>query len=46
MLTAASWTATFAMWLAGAAYFSYRVLRIGWRFLFYPAGRMIVRLWA
>ncbi|MGV0879254.1 hypothetical protein V6767_19130 [Martelella sp. FLE1502] len=46
MLTAASWTATFAMWLAGAAYFGYRALRIGWRFLFYPAGRIIVRLWA
>ena len=46
LITAASWTTTFVLWLVGAAYFSYRAARFGWRFLFYPAGRMIGRLMA
>lgn len=44
MLTAASWTMSFVLWLIGAAYFGYRALRMGWRFLICPAGRMVIRL--
>ena len=45
-LTAASWTVSFALWLIGAAYFSYRIIRFGFRFALYPAGRMVARMLA
>ncbi|MBB4122226.1 hypothetical protein [Martelella radicis] len=44
LLSAASWTASFAVWLAGAAYFGFRLLRLSWRIALLPAGRLIVRL--
>nr|WP_272211844.1 hypothetical protein [Marinicella sp. W31]MDC2877732.1 hypothetical protein [Marinicella sp. W31] len=43
-LTAAGWTASFAVWFAGAAYFGFRLLRLGWRIALLPLGRLLVRL--
>ncbi|PRX11752.1 UNVERIFIED_ORG: hypothetical protein BCL66_101246 [Martelella mediterranea] len=44
LLSAASWTVSLALWLAGAAYFGFRLLRLGWRIALLPFGRLLVRL--
>ncbi len=44
LLTATSWTTSFALWLAGAAYFGFRLLRLSWRIALRPFDRLIIRL--
>ncbi|AMM83814.1 hypothetical protein AZF01_05120 [Martelella sp. AD-3] len=46
LLTAAGWTTSFAVWLAGAAYFGFRLFRLSWRIALLPFGRLLVRLMA
>ncbi|WP_176085968.1 hypothetical protein [Martelella sp. HB161492] len=43
LTAAAGWSATFLTWLAGAAWFGFKAIRLSWRFALLPLGRMLAR---